>query len=204
MEAFSVEAIAEVERRAYRALYQDGIDELRDGASGLLFALGLSAPAGYRLALWSVVGLALFGLYRGLATAKRRLTDRRTGFVRPAGGPGLPKRIYWWLGGGAAFLTAIFAVIEDAEKVSLPTFSELWPYTLLIGGFLWRARATRFARYYLLAVVPFLAAVVSWPIGDDLWADIALLCAITGAASLFSGSIALLTYLRATTQQNPA
>ncbi len=177
-------AFAAVKRRACRARYQDGIDELRDGASGPLVALGSAAPAGYRLAARSAVGLAIFGLHLGLILAKRRLTDPRTGFERPAAGSGHPTRLSWWLADRVALLGALFAAVEDVAKRSrpLPSLGELWSCILLLAGVLWRARSAGLVHYYVLAAMPVVAAVVAWPVGDDLWANIALL--VTGGFAL--------------------
>lgn len=196
MDATSPDALAAAERRSFRALYQDGFDELRDGTVGLLAAVGLAAPAAYRLGLWPAVAVALFAVFRGFAIAKRRFIDRRTGFVRPASDNTLlPGGLHWWFAGGGALLALLLWVIESATRLSMPSYSEVLPYALFIVGFGWRARSTDLARYYLLAMVPLLAAVIAWSIEADSWDNLAILFAITGAASLLTGAFALRQYL---------
>lgn len=204
MRVTSIEAVAAAERLAYRALYQDRLDDLRDGASGLLLALGLVAPADYRLVAWPLLGLAGFGPSRTVAVAKRRLTDRRTGFVRPVSGPGMPRDLYWLIGATVLLATGLFGTIENFTSLPLPSFGEAWPYTLLSGAYLWRARATGLSRYYVPAALPIVAAIIAWPFGDNPWDDFAILLTITGIALLVGGGLTLRRYLHDTPVPNRA
>ena len=189
--------VVDAERRTYRALYQDGLDEIAGGAGFLLLALGFWAPAGYRLLMWVAVLLAVIVLTRALGAVKRRLTDRGSGFVRSA-----PMSIDQWKRllragaiGGAVLGGLYSGVLKDAFPW-LPAPWVLMPYAVFIGVFLYRARKTQLARYYALAVVPVVAALASLPVDGAVRGDIVVLNAAVGVGLLVSGGYALHACLR--------
>lgn len=189
---------ANVERRTQRTFYEDGLDELVSAPMCLLLALFVFTPTFYRIYVVLIGAVLVFVASRERGAAKRRLSDRRTGYVRPArSGNGASRRtaIAW------AAAAGLFSLVSSATDQRFPTLPPLQPLVIpivfFVLGFLATVWKTGLNRYFVLALVPVIAAAVAWPIRSERWDDFGVVSLATGVALLLSGGWALRSYLRA-------
>lgn len=77
----------------------------------------------------------------------------------------------------------------------MPETGPLFPFAFLITSFLVRAYRTGLARYYVLAAVPVVAAVLPWPLQACPWSPAVAPFVACGVASLVIGAFALRSHL---------
>lgn len=199
-EVTRVSADAEVERRARRYWYEDGLAEIGlgivFGAVGLALAMqtaaagGPFAPLGVILMVL-VVPLGMLALHRGIRASKERLTYPRTGYVayrRPAAGRRLLLVLVLLLG-----LVAARSVAADIPARVIVVQALTMAALLLVP-------ALRFGvfRFYVLATVAVTTGWLVLLVNASQTGRTALLCGGMAVALAVSGLWTLRSYLRAT------
>jgi len=192
-----VPADADVQRRAYRALNEDGIVDLALGL-GLLFVafyIGLGRRAGTNMAAWSgFFPFLLMFLSRGL---RKRFVYPRIGYARPRPA------------GPAILLMAILTLILAAGLVVTTIYSRrgvrppaaLIPWMLRVLALAGAAalaqmgRRTGLARFYVHAAVFVAAALASVAVRDTDFALI-LILGLPGFVLFVTGTACFFLFLR--------
>lgn len=189
--------VVEAERRTLRAAEEDGLGDIMYSPLYFFVALWFLVPDIYRLYVVLGAAAAAAGAWRAVEAARRRLTDKRTGYVRlarPKGRDSWRGSVILGLTGGA--LSAAALLVEWRFPTLPPIQPLVGPVLLYVAIFLAGARKSGLRRHYVLALVPLVSAAIAWPIESERWNDMAIIHASLGIAGLVSGAITLRRYLK--------
>jgi hypothetical protein len=196
--------IEKIEKRTIRSFYEDGFTEIAVGLIFLLFGgyfvAQAAAPAGSKLEDFLTVLFILlvvsagFAVNRLLRFFKRRITYPRAGYVSFKKKEPSPKR---------RTATAVVAMIISASFVVLfrfsPSFRTLYPaingLLFAVAGLFIANRVGMF-RFFVLSAVSAIAGVALVAAGFGGFRGLTLFYLVFGAASLVSGLVALVVFLR--------
>lgn len=200
--------VAEADRRFWREWYRDGLPEIFLGLFSLAAGAFLTAGTRFRWVFAIVPLLFLVGSTSRLPNlffaAKARISDPRTGFVRPRQPDWLLRgrnRIAFVVAAGIAanLIRVVGPRVADRLDDAVPWLAWFWPALLTVPGALmsfamWRQYGSR--RFLWIGVVALVGALwgplMQWPATDA----IALALIAQGVAMLASGGITLRSFLR--------
>ncbi len=182
----------------------DGIAEVVGGAALAVVGLPLLLASRYGIAWLTTLDLVIMILLfpataRGVRFLKNRITHSRTGYVRYPRPARSPRR---------RALTLVLLLVVSAGIIGLSlggaTLSGSLRRALLLGvgtgvaaAFLVRAVTLRIPRFGIQAAVCLGASLTVTLLGFGFLGGMGFLWIAAGAASLSTGSIALLRYMRA-------